>query len=367
MKRWVVLCLNAVVIFNCAFSASFQKISGVFDEANAMSDDGTTLVGYVNNKVPGHALIATRWRNGQVDYLGEGYNSFAYATSANGDVVVGFDDDGPCRWENGQKQILEEISGEGASVVTISSNSNYMAGNTGKYTLNEKYQKPCYWGDESIHVIENFQNITNGSATAISNDGRVIAGYSGDKAFRWKDGVMSYLGNLPNNEIAKKVNSMSSDGSVIVGYSDQNQAFRWKDGNIIGLGGLNGMSSCACDVTQDGSIVVGTCGFNYSSSSDSRAFIWDSVHGMRDLNVVLSDDYGLDLGGWTLSEVISISGDGTKIFGSAYQGYSSYGMYWIAEIPEPATVLFVSIGGWIIVRRRGNSPRRQVRDIPSQM
>jgi len=62
--------------------------------------------------------------------------------------------------------------------------------------------------------------------------------------------------------------------------------------------------SAALAVSPDGSIIVG-----HAAGPDltDRAFVWDAVHGMRDLKTVLADDYGLETPGWVLSEATGIS------------------------------------------------------------
>ena len=64
---------------------------------------------------------------------------------------------------------------------------------------------------------------------------------------------------------------------------------------------------------------------------------------MRELQRVLSDDYGLDLEGWTLTDVAGISDDGLTIAGT---GLNPNGAFegWIAIIPEPVTAVLVGTG-----------------------
>jgi len=73
---------------------------------------------------------------------------------------------------------------------------------------------------------------------------------------------------------------------------------------------------------------------------------------MRSLHAVLSNDYGLDLTGWTLSEARDISPDGRVIVG---WGINPSGKQeaWIASldttvIPEPLSMAFMGS-----LRRRG--------------
>lgn len=80
---------------------------------------------------------------------------------------------------------------------------------------------------------------------------------------------------------------------------------------MIGLGHLPGETtdSRARGVSGDGSVVIGNAGNN--------AFIWDSVNGMRNLQSVLIEEYGMGdaLAGWTLRRALAISEDGLIITG----------------------------------------------------
>ena len=113
---------------------------------------------------------------------------------------------------------------------------------------------------------------------------------------------------------------VSADGSVVVGSSKsassggtgRTEAFRWTQATgMVGLGVLPGgyFSSSALGVSADGSVVVGY------SDSENEAFIWNSTQGMRSLQQVLTNDYGLDLTGWFLYQANAISADGLTVVG----------------------------------------------------
>ena len=177
-------------------------------------------------------------------------------------------------------------------------------------------------------------------ANAVSADGRVVVGWSANEAFRWTaSGGIQGLGELSSTALAT-----SADGSVIVGVGDTGLgAFRWTE--TEGLHALGSSLQTACAVSADGSIVVGG-----SLSSSVGAFIWDEVNGMRNLESVLENDFGLDLTGWTLKQATGISADGLTIVGL---GTNPGGLSeaWIAEVPEPATLLLLSLGA-VMLRRK---------------
>src|SRR5690606_15651917 len=53
------------------------------------------------------------------------------------------------------------------------------------------------------------------------------------------------------------------------------------------------------------------------SSLIMTAFIWDRIHGMRDLTALLEEEYGVDMGGWELDRAEDITPDGRFIVGQA--------------------------------------------------
>jgi probable HAF family extracellular repeat protein len=148
------------------------------------------------------------------------------------------------------------------------------------------------------------------------------------------------LGDLPGGTFYSLAEAISADGSAIAGASQSGngyEAFLWTiAAGMIPLGDLPGGDfwSEAWSVS-DGKVVVGR-GRTASGGAGERAFIWDATHGMRELKTVLENEYGLNLGGWTLSTGTGISPDGTIIMGN---GLSPTGRNtgWVVFLPEPST------------------------------
>ena len=198
-------------------------------------------------------------------------------------------------------------------------------------------------------------------AYGISANGQVLVWASsctqGRQAFRWtaQEGMVG-LGCLAGGSFTSFAERASSDGSVIVGESDSAsgiEAFRWTaQAGMVSLGELPGSAgSRAYGVSADGSIVVGGADVDNFNSSGNRAFIGDDLHGMRDLQTVLVDDYGLDLTGWSLSTARDVSADGRAIVGWGVNPAGDMEA-WIVTVPEPVALSLVAIGGLALTRRR---------------
>jgi probable HAF family extracellular repeat protein len=141
---------------------------------------------------------------------------------------------------------------------------------------------------------------------------------------------------------------VSADGSVDVGEASSGssfEAFRWEDGVMVGLGDLPGgeVFSSAFAASADGSIIVG---FGRTESGD-ETFIWNSEDGMRRLRDVLVEDFGLDLAGWQLDSGAygrcnRISADGRTIVGTG-RNPDGFEEAWIAVLPPHSMGVEVDI------------------------
>ncbi len=185
---------------------------------------------------------------------------------------------------------------------------------------------------------------TNSAAYGISADGTTIVGQadssSGPQAFYWTQATgMVGLGDLSAGTTNSYARATSANGSVIVGWgqstSGNDEAFRWTQATgMVGLGFLSGGSeSEAWSVSGDGSIIVGS-GITLSGRD---AFIYDSSYGMRNLQSVLTNEYGLNLTGWQLTYALSISSNGQAIVGEGIDP-SGNQEAWLASIPGFSTL-----------------------------
>ncbi len=160
-------------------------------------------------------------------------------------------------------------------------------------------------------------------ATDVSSDGSVVVGYSQiaggtvNHAFRWTNsGGMVDLGSAAGPEGYSAAYGVSSDGSVIVGESDfpdaSRKAFRWTEvDGFEELGTIDGTPrSLATAISADGNTIVGMAFVNVPSGNTTvgrrRAFRWTEAEGMQDLGVLTDHEY---------SAATAVSDDGETVAG----------------------------------------------------
>lgn len=281
--------------------------------ASAASADGSVVVG-LSTSASGQEAFRWTEAGGMVglgDLPGGSFNSVAVGTSADGGVVVGYS---------------EAASGDEAFRWTSS------GGMTGLGFLPQ--------GEWSL-------------AQGVSADGLVVVGESDSastvQAFRWTQaGGMVALGHLPGGSFHSAAYDVSADGLVVVGESltaSGLEAFRWtQPGGMVGLGDLPGgrFWGVAHGTSADGSVVVGQS----ESASGNEAFIWDAVHGMRSVRDLLTNEYGLDLAGWSLTDATGVSADGRTIVGNGTN--PSGGGAWIALLDADAPGVTLRAGDLVI-------------------
>ena len=211
------------------------------------------------------------------------------------------------------------------------------------------------------------------AALGVSRGGNYIVGTyttanSNTYSFRWtkRTGMQSLLGTDFNSQATE----ISNDGSVVAGTTlgvDQ-QAYRWTEsGGVERLGYLSvsrfNPSSATSDMTTDGSVIVG-----YSHDGDPdhpyESFIWDGDRGMRSVRDALVHEYGLGeaMQGWTILQGVSIAANGQFLTGA---GRNPQGDWegWRADlranvIPEPGTMVLsvIAVAMLLALSRRHARP-----------
>jgi len=295
---------------------------GFLPEFMQSSAEGASVDGSV---IVGGSGFAVRWEGDELTPLcreRSGATSFrgvAFGASADGSVVVG-DCLRAFRWTESEGiRFLGVLPVPGArrafsTAYDVSADGSVIVG-------------------VSTSVIDDFVNVA--------------------EAFRWeiRDGCdpegpanpcMVGLGDLPGGESVSVAYGVSADGRVVVGEGRSEagvEAFRWEDGVMVGLGQLPcppglcegefNISSVARAVSADGSVVVGQSSLPFFPV---EAFIWREGEGMQSLQDFLAREFALDLAGWRLTAATGISDDGRTIVG---EGFNPDGQPegWIAVLP----------------------------------
>jgi probable HAF family extracellular repeat protein len=183
---------------------------------------------------------------------------------------------------------------------------------------------------------------TNSDARDVSDDGAVVVGAS-DRGYRWTaESGMVALEDLPSGRRPRGANSVSVDGSVVVGDAQIDrgrfESYRWTlTGGMEGLGTL--IENEALGVSADGSVVVG----RGSDQSINEAYRWTEVDGR------------VGLGGCCdcCSNANGVSADGSVVVGrgnigsGAFRWTSEEGMVHLGEPGNEA--LGVSADGSVVV------------------
>lgn len=172
-------------------------------------------------------------------------------------------------------------------------------------------------------------------ADDISCDGSVIVGWSEGptgwwEATRWIGGVPQLLDPVLQ---PGEANATNSDGSIIVGshypggpQGYDSEAWYWTEATgVVSIGRgvtTNPSHSCwAFDVSDDGGVIVGACGFG----GDRIPFIWTPHTGMVRLTVHLVAAGITGWESWDLSTPTAVSADGTVIAGWGFLGFDRKG------------------------------------------
>jgi probable HAF family extracellular repeat protein len=323
--------------------------------ATAISADGTTVVG---SSQSANGTEAFRWTAaGGMIGLGSlpGSNPYseAYAVSAAGSVVVGRSTaplgTNAFRWENGVMTGLGDLPGGDniSAAYGVSGDGSVVVGRGQTEYTDEAFR----WENGVMTPLSDIGGPTDSVAYAISTDGSTIVGHSRGDAFRWEAGVTTMLPDVPGGLEGGAAYAVSADGSVVAGGSrtefGQHPA-RWTSAGVVALGVPSGANkSWAVDMSADGSLIA----IWGDVIGGSGAYLWDPAHGIRLLSDVLTNDYGLDLTGWTLRDVDGISADGLTLVGAGTNP-SGHTEAWIAHIPEPATASLFVLAALLFRRRR---------------
>ncbi|MBK8268174.1 MAG: PD40 domain-containing protein [Planctomycetes bacterium] len=370
-KRWIrrIVAVGSAVAIVVLHSNLQAKATPVFTgmgdlpggefntSAEGVSADGSVVVGTASSA---NGWEAYRWTRatgivGLGDLPTSAFDSGAHAISADGSTIVGTSRTvfraEAFRWtEATGMQGIGVVSEDDVSseATAVSADGSVIAGHRHIAT--------------SVHRYESFRWTEGGGMTdlgsisgtfpydkvnAMSADGSQVVGFSfateggANQAFRWNEseGIVG-MGDIPSGGLNSHAKGMSADGTYVVGWGTNGprEPFRWSAATgMVGLGVVSGTGDTAFDISDDGSIVVG--GRSASSlQQQSLAFIWDQRHGKRNLQQLLTNNYGLDLTGWSLVAARAVSADGSTIIGTGYNPSGQWEGWIVQGVPEPSTL-----------------------------
>ena len=324
--------------------------SGSGSNAAAISRDGSTVVGQ-------SASRAFRWtREGGMQDLGvlaqgQGAASLAWATSANGMVVVGdcalpstsYPSWRGFRW-SGSQGMTNLSDSQSARAISGDGNSYF-----GSATIAGSSYAARWESAGSLTIMSSF---AGSSVTACSSSGNFAAGQENGRAVRWSGGGSPAVLLTPAATQSRAL-GMSDDGTSITGdavIGGVTQAFRWTERmGAVSLGLLAGGDySQGYAISANGSVIVGQA----ATAAGSRAFIWTESLGMSELGSYLARQ-GIDLSGWTLSLASGISADGSSIAGTGrYLGAERAFLVTGLSVPAPAAAPILALAGLLTSSRR---------------
>jgi probable HAF family extracellular repeat protein len=286
--------------------------------ASGVSADGSVVVGI------GSSASGTEGFRWTIDsgMVGLGGGTRPSDVSANGSVVVGQWGSQAFRWKQNTGLIgLGDFPGGLFYSIAnaASADGSVIVGRGAREVCDRNGCRNIFPAFRWTHT-SGLTIIGIGTAADISSDGTVVVG-GRSQAARWtQEGGGVSLGDLPSGTLNSFAWGVSADGSVIVGQGTSDagrEAFRWTESSgMVGLGIPAGFDfSRAQDVSADGSVVVGSLGIGVNT--DGSPFIWDAAHGIRNLQDVLANEFGLapSLAGWTLNYASAVSADGQFIVG----------------------------------------------------
>lgn len=164
-------------------------------------------------------------------------------------------------------------------------------------------------------------------AYGTSGDGSVIVGYEEENnhiGWFWTAGTGTQPLVQPPAGFGNYFGvDVSTDGKVIVGYTYDGYAIRWSGASYAQY--QTTPNSAYAATNQDGTASVGTL---TTAANTTVAAIWDANGNVHQVTDYLPTS---NLSGWTLTEATGISDDGKVVVGNGL--YSGQSQGWIAHLP----------------------------------
>lgn len=150
--------------------------------------------------------------------------------------------------------------------------------------------------------------------------------------------ALSPLIGAPSTKNEGVANAISRDGTKVGGWSQSPSAARqgtiWASANptvpqAVPFFGTDNYDEILA-LNGDGSVAAG---YGSVGGANKHAIIWDATNGTRDFKTWLITQYGLDLTGWTFTDVKGMSADGKVIAGNGT--YNGVTQAWVVLLGVP--------------------------------
>jgi probable HAF family extracellular repeat protein len=342
------ICLQQFVMAAPAYFLGLGDLPGgnFRSEANAISSDGTIVVGRSRTGPNPSEDEAFRWtrETGMVSLGTIGKTSNAIAISADGTTIVGITGENNIFTDPVNSRAFRWTQQSGMELLPFPPDSAYAFASDvtsdGNVIVGRAQEPGIRWTATNFEDLSPILGFNNSSVTAISHDGSTFAGRittgSAVLGYVWTEatGTRVITPPSPLDWAPFTPEAMSADGAVVVGGADGDRgALMWSEPTgavLLGLTPDGQYPRAANDVSDDGLVIVG--------ATYNGPFIWDSLHGTRDLEQLLISDYGLaeSLGGWDLTAATAISADKRTIVGYG-RNPSGRTEAWIAFLGTPTS------------------------------
>ncbi|QDT70964.1 hypothetical protein I41_01190 [Lacipirellula limnantheis] len=184
--------------------------------------------------------------------------------------------------------------------------------------------------------------ITGGNGRDLSWDGSVVAGIEFNEGYIEKNGVRTWIGDLPGSDYRSAAQAISPDGTMVVGGSatllnvgdsqiETDLAIYWTENT--GLVPLRDWpNASAYDVSETKLAIVGSGSPAFGTSW--TAFRWTPVSGMRSIpELLLEAGINVTSLGWSDMDAKAVSANGRVIVGSGKK--AGVQQAWLAELDIP--------------------------------
>ena len=179
-------------------------------------------------------------------------------------------------------------------------------------------------------------------ASAISADGSTIVGFAEDPAqgFRrpviWSDGHVDFFAG---RHMLGEATAVSSDGKFVAGQADDGSGvahafIHTQTEGMVSIGTLSGndFDQSIANGVSDCGVVIGWSGDPFNGGIN--AFVWDSKHGIRSLRKVLQHMGAKIRSNVFITDALSISADGSTMVGTWQDSNFNQGA-WMARFAKP--------------------------------